>query len=628
MITLDQVQLIRGAKRLLDNASLTIYPGHKVALVGANGVGKSSLLGLLRGEFGVDAGDCRVPANWRQACVDQETPAKTCSALDYVLDGDQTYRALEQELHDAQEDGDGRRIGHAHDQFEAYHGYQVPAKAAELLSGLGFDNDAQGRPVKDFSGGWRMRLNLARALLIPSDLLLLDEPTNHLDLDTLIWLEGWLKRYEGTLILISHDRDFLDAVVGEVVHVEQQLLNHYPGNYTQFERVRAERQAQQQSMFEKQQREKAHMQSFVDRFRAKASKAKQAQSRLKALEKLTLTAPAHADSQFHMSFRAPLALPSPLLRLDQVQAGYGDLTILRQIKMNLVPGSRIGLLGRNGAGKSTFIKLLSGEIQPQAGELAISQGVKIGYFAQHQLEALRLDDTPLAHLMRLAPDAKEQELRNFLGSYGFANDKALSPVRPFSGGEKARLVLALLVWQRPNLLLLDEPTNHLDLEMRHSLTMALQGFEGAMVVVSHDRHLLRATCEDLYLVDAGQVQPFSGDLEDYHQWLLKKELPLNSSEPGVDRKAKKRQEAELRKLLSPVKKRQEKVDKAMANAQKSWDDLENRLSDSTLYEDKNKGELTELLKQRGQLQQQQEELEMEWLDLQEQIDTLTEQHQE
>ncbi|MBY6225272.1 ATP-binding cassette domain-containing protein [Ferrimonas balearica] len=631
MITLDKVQLIRGGKRLLDDASLTIYPGHKLALVGANGVGKSSLLGLLMNEYGVDAGECHVPGHWRQASVAQDTPALDCSALDYVLDGDSRYRALEQELADAQHSGDGTRIGHAHDAFEAYHGYQVPARAAELLDGLGFSQTAQGQSVKSFSGGWRMRLNLARALLIPSDLLLLDEPTNHLDLDTLIWLEGWLKRYDGTLILISHDRDFLDAVVGEVVHVEHLKLNHYQGNYSQFERQRAARLAQQQASFEKQERQRAHMQSFVDRFRAKASKARQAQSRLKALEKLMVEAPAHSDSGFQMAFREPLSLPSPLLRMDEVQGGYGDVTILRHIRLNLVPGSRIGLLGRNGAGKSTLIKMLSGDLKPQAGELLLSQGVKIGYFAQHQLESLDPRHSPLDHLVQIAPEAKEQELRNFLGGYGFGGDKALSPVAPFSGGEKARLVLALLVWQRPNLLLLDEPTNHLDLEMRHALTVALQGFEGAMVIVSHDRHLLRATCSDFYLVDGGQVAPFDGDLEDYHRWLLKgdeQNAPAETAKPVDDKKARKRAEAALRQVLSPLKKQQEKVDRQMAQDQQRWDELEQLLSDSALYQDDKKAELTALLKERGDLQNRLEELEMEWLELQEQIEQMTQSHQE
>ncbi|QIZ77847.1 ATP-binding cassette domain-containing protein [Ferrimonas lipolytica] len=626
MITLDNVQLIRGGKRLLDNASLTVFPGHKVALVGANGAGKSSLFALLQGEYGVDAGNCQLPKDWRMASVAQETPGLDTSAIDYVLDGDSRYRQLEQELHDAQEDGNGDRIGHAHEAFEAYHGYQVGATAAELLNGLGFEQEAQGRPVRSFSGGWRMRLNLARALLIPSDLLLLDEPTNHLDLDTLIWLEQWLKRYQGTLLLISHDRDFLDEVVNEIVHLDQLQLNHYQGNYSQFERQRAERLAQQQAAFDKQQREKAHMQSFVDRFRAKASKAKQAQSRIKALEKLTLSAPGHADSVFHMAFRQPAALPSPLLQMDKVQGGYGDHVVLEQIKLNLVPGSRIGLLGRNGAGKSTLIKMLSGDLTPQAGELKLAQGVKIGYFAQHQLELLRLDDSPLDHLVRLAPEAKEQELRNFLGGYGFAGDRALAPVRPFSGGEKARLVLALLVWQKPNLLLLDEPTNHLDLEMRHTLTMALQDFEGALVVVSHDRHLLRATCSDFYLVDSRRVDNFNGDLEDYHQWLLQQQGAGTAKESAsvavVDRKAEKRQQAELRKLISPLKKRQERIDKGMSQAQTELDEIETLLGESEIYQTDQKDRLTELLKRRGDLQGTQEELEMEWLELQDQIEQL------
>lgn len=625
MITLDSVQLIRGGKRLLDNASLTVFPGHKLALVGANGVGKSSLFGLLQGEYGVDAGHCQLPKDWRMASVAQETPALERSALDYVLDGDAHFRSLEQELDDAQLDGDGRRIGEAHAAFEAYHGYQVPAKAAELLNGLGFDQHAQQQSVKSFSGGWRMRLNLARALLIPSDLLLLDEPTNHLDLDALIWLELWLKRYAGTLLLISHDRDFLDAVVNEIAHLHGQQLHHYQGNYSQFERQKAERQAQQQAAYDKQQRERAHMQSFVDRFRAKASKAKQAQSRLKALEKLTMSAPSHADSMFHMAFREPAALPSPLLQMDAVQGGYGDKMILEQIKLNLVPGSRIGLLGRNGAGKSTLIKMLAGSLAPQAGELKLAQGVKIGYFAQYQLELLRMADSPLQHLMRIAPEAKEQELRNFLGGYGFIGDRALEPVAPFSGGEKARLVLALLVWQRPNLLLLDEPTNHLDLEMRHTLTVALQEFEGALVVVSHDRHLLRATCEDFYLVDQGQVSYFKGDLDDYYQWLLNQQTTIAVAESSAnvpDRKMQKRQQAELRQQLSPLRKQQERLDKAMTQAQQQLEEIEAALAEENIYQPDQKAQLTSLLKQRGELQSAQEEWEFEWLEIQEQIERL------
>ncbi|WP_417348481.1 ATP-binding cassette domain-containing protein [Ferrimonas sp.] len=626
MITLNQVQLIRGAKRLLDNTSLTIYPGHKVALVGANGCGKSSLLAMLTGQVSPDAGDLNLPKGWRMATVDQETPALTVSALDYVLDGDRHFRALEQELGRAQESGEGKAIAAAHDAFEAYHGYQVPARAAELLDGLGFDQSAQGQSVKSFSGGWRMRLNLARALLVPSDLLLLDEPTNHLDLDTLIWLEGWLKRYPGTLILISHDRDFLDQVAGEVVHIEHQKLNHYKGNYSQFERQRAEQLAQQQAQFEKQQRQRAHMQSFVDRFRYKASKARQAQSRLKALEKLTELAPLHAQNSFNISFREPQALPNPLIQMDQVQGGYGDKTVLEQIKLNLVPGSRIGLLGRNGAGKSTLIKLLAGELKPMSGELAPNPALQIGYFAQHQLETLHPQQSPLQHLTLIAPDATEQQLRDYLGGYGFSGDKAKEPVAPFSGGEKARLVLALLIWQRPNLLLLDEPTNHLDLELREALTLALQQFDGAMVVVSHDRHLLRATCSEFYLVDGGRVKDFEGDLEDYHQWLIQQARTSETEETGPSqseqKRNRKRLEAELRQKLSPLKKIETDIDKRMSKLHTRLNTIEESLSDSRLYTDECKSELNGLLMERGELQSQLEEFELEWLDIQEQMETI------
>ncbi|SDJ60370.1 ATP-binding cassette, subfamily F, member 3 [Ferrimonas sediminum] len=626
MITLNQVQLIRGAKRLLDNASLTIYPGHKVALVGANGCGKTSLLAMLTGQVQPDGGDLYQPKGWRLATVDQETPALATTALDYVLDGDRHYRQLEHDLANAQDNGDGRAIAASHDAFEAYHGYQIPARAAELLDGLGFDQQAQSKPVKAFSGGWRMRLNLARALLIPSDLLLLDEPTNHLDLDTLIWLETWLKRYQGTLVLISHDRDFLDQVAGEVVHIEHQKLNHYKGNYSQFERQRAEQLAQQQAQFDKQQRQKAHMQAFVDRFRYKASKARQAQSRLKALEKLTELAPLHAQSQFHIEFREPQALPNPLIQMDKVQGGYGQTTVLEQIKLNLVPGSRIGLLGRNGAGKSTLIKLLAGELTPMSGELSPNPALKIGYFAQHQLETLHPQQTPLQHLALLAPDATEQQLRDYLGGFGFSGDKALEVVAPFSGGEKARLVLALVIWQRPNLLLLDEPTNHLDLELREALTLALQQFEGAMVVVSHDRHLLRATCSEFYLVDQRRVTDFDGDLEDYHSWLIQQARSIDTGDSGPSqseqRKNRKRQEAELRQKLSPLKKIETAIDKRMAKLQTRLTEIEESLADSRLYSDEHKKALNELLQERGELQSSLEHQEMEWLDIQEQMEAI------
>ncbi|WP_133407847.1 ABC transporter ATP-binding protein [Parashewanella tropica] len=632
MISISQAQLIRGSKTLLDEASLTIYPGHKVGLVGANGTGKSSLLALIQDKLSLDKGDFSLPAGWQIASVAQETPALEKSALEYVLDGDQEYRQLEAELEQAQLQDDGHKIADIHGKLEAIGGYSIKARAGALLAGLGFSQDKHSHSVKQFSGGWRMRLNLAQALLCRSDLLLLDEPTNHLDLDTTFWLESWIKSYQGTLILISHDRDFIDEIVDEVVHVENQKLNFYSGNYTSFERVRAERMAQQQIAFEKQQKERAHMQKFVDRFRYKASKAKQAQSRLKALERMTELLPSHADSQFSMAFREPESLPNPLVMMEQVQVGYDETVVLKSVKLNLVPGARIGLLGRNGAGKSTLIKLLSGELSPISGKYQTNNGLKIGYFAQHQIEFLSLDDSPLMHLQRLSPDAKELDLRNFLGGFGFNGDMALDPVRPFSGGEKARLVLALLVWQRPNLLLLDEPTNHLDLEMRHALTVALQGFEGAMVIVSHDRHLLRLTCDDYYLVDNQQVQPFNGDLGDYHQWLLNSQKAESStssnSSATLNKKERKRKEAELRNLLSPLRKQQTKLEKQQERASSRLAEIEENLGDMSLYEDDNKAKLTAILNERTELTQTLENSEMEWLELQEQIEDIEAKHQE
>ncbi|MGI2102848.1 ABC transporter ATP-binding protein [Shewanella oncorhynchi] len=629
MISINQAQLIRGSKTLLDETSLTIYPGHKVGLVGANGTGKSSLLALILGHLSLDKGEFSLPSGWQIATVAQETPALDVSALEYVIDGDSEYRQLEALLHKAQEDNDGNAIALLHGKIDAIGGYAIHSRAGSLLAGLGFSEAEQSNPVKSFSGGWRMRLNLAQALLCRSDLLLLDEPTNHLDLDTMYWLEGWIKSYQGTLILISHDRDFIDEIVDEIVHVENQKLNFYKGNYSAFERIRAERMSQQQVAFERQQKERAHMQSFVDRFRYKASKAKQAQSRLKALERMTELLPSQADSPFYMEFRAPEALPNPLIKMEQVAIGYGDKPILSKVHLNLVPGARIGLLGRNGAGKSTLIKLLSGQLSPMTGLYEPNPGVNIGYFAQHQIEFLRLDDTPMQHLVRLAPNAREQELRNFLGGFGFNGDMALSPVRPFSGGEKARLVLALLVWQRPNLLLLDEPTNHLDLEMRHALTMALQTFEGAMVVVSHDRHLLRLTCSDYYLVDQGEVRAFDGDLDDYHQWLLdaakaSTNQTSNSDEtkPAADKKIQKRLEAEIRQKVSPLKRKQTKLETEQQKLSERLAELEHLLADSELYDQDNKAKLTSVLTERTSLTQTLEDSEMQWLELQEEIDAM------
>jgi ATP-binding cassette subfamily F protein 3 len=627
MITALQISLQRGTKLLLEQTSLTINPGQKVGLVGKNGCGKSTIFALLKGQLQVDAGQLSVPANWQIASVAQETPALECSALEYVVDGDANYRALEKRLKAAEDNQDGHAIAQLHDDIDAIGGYQIRVRAAELLAGLGFSEQAQQQSVSSFSGGWRMRLNLAQALLCRSDLLLLDEPTNHLDLDTVVWLERWLKLYSGTLILISHDRDFLDNIVDRIVHVEFAKLNEYTGNYSSFEIQRATKLAQQQALHEKQQRERAHIQSYIDRFRYKASKAKQAQSRIKALEKMEQIGAAHADSQFSFSFREPDALPMPLLTMEHLSAGYGQTTILEDIKFNLVPGSRIGLLGRNGAGKSTLIKLLSGELTPQSGEIMINKQAKVGYFAQHQLEYLRLDDSALMHLQRLAPDSSEQELRNYLGSFGFLGDQALAPVAPFSGGEKARLVLALLVWQKPNLLLLDEPTNHLDLEMRYALTMALQAYEGAMVVVSHDRALLRATTDEFYLVHDRSVEPFDGDLGHYQQWLTQSDKSTAppkeaGTSPTANRKEQKRREAEFRQQTQPLRKALTQWEKKTETLQLQLEQVETKMADPAYYEAERKVELSQLIRDQTQIKRELEEAETQWLMHEEQLDQL------
>ncbi|MFU2510788.1 ribosomal protection-like ABC-F family protein [Pseudoalteromonas sp. ASV78] len=610
MIQISEIELLRGGKALLKDASATLFPEHKVGLVGANGCGKSTLFSLLKSELQLDAGNCSIPKDWSIASVKQETPALEISAIDYVLQGHPDYYVLRIALREAEQHNDGDIQAKVHIQLENIKGYSIEAKAGELLHGLGFANNQIENPVSDFSGGWRMRLNLAQALIRDADLLLLDEPTNHLDLDAVYWLERFLRAYTGTLVLISHDREFLDAVVDQIWHIDKQLINVYKGNYSQFERQKAERLLQHQAMFEKQQEQIAHLEQFITRFKAKASKAKQAQSRVKALERMEKLAPAHADSPFDFEFSEPIALPNPLMTLDKAQAGYGDTTILHSIKLNLVPGSRIALLGRNGAGKSTLIKLLSGELQPQAGEVFQHQGLNIGYFAQHQLESLDLKASAVTHLQRLNPKASEQSLRDFLGGFAFIGDKALEPVAPFSGGEKARLVLAMLVYQKPNLLLLDEPTNHLDLEMRHALVMALQGFEGAMVTVSHDRHMLKNTADEYYLVDNGEVTQFGYDLDEYYQWLLNanKEAAKATQaddEPKansqVNRKEQKRLEAEFRKAVQPLKKQIEKLEKQLDKHSAELAEIEEYLGDNELYNDDNKAKLKELLAKQATL---------------------------
>ncbi|KQN63970.1 ABC transporter ATP-binding protein [Erwinia sp. Leaf53] len=630
MIVFSSLQIRRGVRVLLDNATATINPGQKVGLVGKNGCGKSTLLSLLKNEISADAGSFSYPGSWSLAWVNQETPALDMPAVEYVIDGDREFRQLQSELDRANEINDGHAIATLHGKLDAIQAWTIQSRAASLLSGLGFSQEQLQRPVSDFSGGWRMRLNLAQALICRSDLLLLDEPTNHLDLDAVIWLERWLKSYSGTLILISHDRDFLDPVVDKILHIEQQSIFEYTGNYSSFEIQRATKLAQQQSMFEHQQQKVAHLQSFIDRFKAKATKAKQAQSRIKMLERMELIAPAHVDNPFTFSFREPESLPNPLLKMEKVSAGYGDKKILNSIKLNLVPGSRIGLLGRNGAGKSTLIKLLAGELAPQAGEIGLAKGIKLGYFAQHQLEFLRADESPLQHLARLAPKILEQQLRDYLGGFGFQGDKVTEQTQRFSGGEKARLVLALIVWQRPNLLLLDEPTNHLDLDMRQALTEALIDYEGALVVVSHDRHLLRSTTDDLYLVHDGKVEPFDGDLEDYQQWLsdLQKQVQADASPKAETansaqaRKDQKRRDAELRTQTQPLRRQIEKLEKQMEKHNAQLADAENKLGDIAIYEQSRKTDLTAALQQQASAKSALEECEMEWLEAQEQLESI------
>ncbi|CDM87745.1 ABC transporter ATP-binding protein [Xenorhabdus bovienii] len=644
MIVFSSLQIRRGIRVLLDNASATTNPGQKVGLVGKNGCGKSTLLSLLKGELQAENGSVTFPNNWALAWVNQETPALEISALEYVIDGDREFRQLEQKLKIANEQNDGHAIAHLHGQLDTIQAWTIRARASSLLHGLGFSQPQLEQSVSSFSGGWRMRLNLAQALICRSDLLLLDEPTNHLDLDAVIWLEKWLKNYTGTLILISHDRDFLDPIIDKVLHIEQLILAEYTGNYSSFERQRAAKLAQQQALYQSQQEKVTHLQSYIDRFRAKASKAKQAQSRIKMLERMELIAPAHVDNPFRFSFRQPDSLPSPLLVMEKVSAGYGEKTVLDSIKLNLVPGSRIGLLGRNGAGKSTLIKLLAGELAPQQGKIALAKGIKLGYFAQHQLEYLRADESPLQHLVRIAPQETEQQLRDYLGGFGFKGNQVTDPSGRFSGGEKARLVLALIVWQRPNLLLLDEPTNHLDLDMRQALTEALIDFDGALVVVSHDRHLLRSTTDELYLVHDGKAEPFTGDLEDYQQWLTEqqrqqtrenqeKEKAASSPDASMngaqnysaqERKDQKRREAEFRNQTQPLRKQLTALEKQMEKLGTALAGWEEKLSDNTIYENDRKTELTECLQQQAQTKSKLEDAEMEWLDIQEQLEQMSE----
>ncbi|MBD9483059.1 ATP-binding cassette domain-containing protein [Pseudomonas sp. PDM14] len=619
MIRLLNLTLQRGPQRLLDGAELTLHAGQKAGLIGANGAGKSSLFALLRGELGPDAGDCQLPPDWRIAHMRQEVDNLERLAVDYVLDGDLHLRRVQADLAAVEAAHDGTAIARLHSELDSADGYTADARARKLLAGLGFTAEQMDRRVGDFSGGWRMRLNLAQALMCPSDLLLLDEPTNHLDLDAILWLEEWLKSYPGTLLLISHDRDFLDAVVDHVVHLEQQKLTLYRGGYSAFERARAERLAQQQQAYEKQQAQRAHMEKYIARFKAQATKARQAQSRIKALERMEELSAAHVDSPFDFVFREADKISTPLLNLSEGRLGYGDKAVLQQVKLSLVPGARIGLLGPNGAGKSTLIKTLSAELQPLGGELQRGENLVVGYFAQHQLDSLDAKSSPLVHLQRLAPSEREQTLRDFLGGFDFRGPRCDEAVQNFSGGEKARLALALIAWGKPNLLLLDEPTNHLDLEMRLALTMALQEFAGAVLVVSHDRHLLKSTTDEFLLVADGRVQPFDGDLEDYARWLVdfrarqQPQVDTQAAGDKTDKRAQRQAAAALRQQLAPHKREADKLEKDLGKLHEKLAAVEARLGDSDLYEAARKDELRELLAEQARLKASEAELEEAWL---------------
>ncbi|MGZ8157532.1 MAG: ATP-binding cassette domain-containing protein [Methylobacter sp.] len=624
MLNFRNITLRRGARVLFANSSFTIHKGQKVGFTGANGAGKSSFFALVRGELHLDEGDFSMPPGLEIAHVAQETPATAGSAIDYVIDGDQPLRRLQQQLLAAEQADDGLKQAELHAALDTIGGYTAQARASRLMNGLGFNSDQENNAVNSFSGGWRMRLNLAQALMCRSDVLLLDEPTNHLDLDAVIWLQDWLCKYPGTLLLISHDRDFLDTITDHIVHIEQNKAEIYTGNYSAFERMRAEKLAQQQSSYLKQQREIAHMQSFVDRFKAQATKARQAQSRIKALERMELIAQAHVDSPFDFSFAKPGKMPNPLLTLDKVDIGYGQTCVIKQAGLSISPGDRIGLLGPNGAGKSSLIKVLAGDMQPLAGNRNEAEALKTGYFAQHQLEQLRVDESPLWHLQQLDKQATEKDLRNFLGGFDFCGDKVLEAVKPFSGGEKARLVLALLVYQNPNLLLLDEPTNHLDLEMRHALSVALQDYEGAIVVVSHDRHLLRSVTDQLLLVSGGKVQPFDGDLDDYRLWLAEQkkgeEKAVVEAEQTVSRKDQRKLDAERRQRHKPLFDALKKAELAVEKYHNEQRQLEHQLADPAIYAESEKEQLKKLMERKVKIDKALDEAEAAWMEAEEKLE--------
>ena len=631
MIVLSNITLQRGRENLLEETSLTIYESRKVALIGRNGCGKSSLFELLLKRITPEQGDVAIPNGCRIAHMAQEIGQSGSTALDYVLDGHQEFRATQKAIKAAEASSDHHKISELYEKMEVIGGFVIEHQAAQLLHGLGFANDELKNKVSEFSGGWRIRLNLAQALMSPSDVLLLDEPTNHLDLDTTYWLEQWLKRYPGTLIIISHDRDFIDSVAKEIVHIEAKKLNLYKGHYSAFEKQRAEKLALQQSNFVKQQRQIKHIQSFITRFKAKASKAKQAQSRVKQLNNMEMIASVQIDSPFKFEFAQIEKMSNPLITLRDMALGYDNKAVVSGIGLSLHPGARIGLLGVNGAGKSTLIKGITGAIEPLSGEIVKGEHCYIGYFAQHQLEALDVNANAVTHIKRLSPNATEQKIRSFLGGFDFHGDKAIEPIAPFSGGEKARLALSLIVWQKPNVLLLDEPTNHLDLDMRSALTLALQSFNGALIVVSHDRHLLRHSVDEYLLIDQGKVNPFDGTLEDYHRWMSKGSK--NSTGPSApklkdsavksDKKVQRQLTAETRRIIAPIKNRIKRVEQKMEETRKKLAQVETQLANESVYEADQKKQLEDLIFKQKKLSGQMASFEVSWLELNEELENLT-----
>ena len=648
MLQFKNITLRRGTKLVLDDTSFTLQPGEKASLVGRNGAGKSSLFALLTDRLHPDAGDIEMPPRWRIAEVAQNMPETETGATEFVLEGDAPLMAARAALAQAEASGDGHAIGEAHARLAEAGAFDARSRAQALLLGLGFRVSQLDLPVNSFSGGWRMRLQLARALMCPGDLLLLDEPTNHLDLDALVWLEAWLLRFEGTMLVISHDREFLDTVTRVTLHLDEARVTRYGGNYTTFESMRAERMLQQQAAYSRQQEKVAQLQRFIDRFKAKATKAKQAQSRVKALARMEKLAPVLTAADFEFSFREPLSLPNPMLVMDAVEVGYGETAIVRGVTKSVLPGQRIGILGANGQGKSTLVKTLAGALPRLSGRVQEGKGLAIGYFAQQEMDVLRPEEGPLAHMIRLArevsPQTREQELRDFLGRFRFVGDMVNQEVGSLSGGEKARLVLAMLVWQRPNLLLLDEPTNHLDLTTREALSMALNEYEGTVMLVSHDRALLREVCDEFWLVTGGQVEPFDGDLDDYQKWLLEQsreiarrareedraaqEQARAASQPAAagpaapssrdERKAQAAARMKLAELTRPLKKRQQQAEQALEKAQAEHA----ALLEAMARPDLSPAERADQGRRLKELADRIETLELEWLEIGEQIEAM------